>query len=74
MLGALGLFNGFFMTVLGFMTELGITTEATTKWHEIHVTPAPGRHRGPRRSSRPAPSCSSPGASLAKSGGRPAAA
>jgi hypothetical protein len=27
------------MTVLGFMTELGITTEATTKWHEIHVTP-----------------------------------
>jgi basic amino acid/polyamine antiporter, APA family len=39
MLGALGLFNGFFMTVLGFMTELGITTEATTKWHEIHVTP-----------------------------------
>ena len=33
------LFNGFFMTVLGFMTELGITTEATTKWHEIHVTP-----------------------------------
>ena len=39
MLGALGLFNGFFMTVLGFMTEFGITTEATTKWHEIHVTP-----------------------------------
>jgi APA family basic amino acid/polyamine antiporter len=39
MLGALGLFNGFFMTVLGAMTELGITTEATTKWHEIHVTP-----------------------------------
>ena len=21
------------------MTELGITTEALTKWHEIHVTP-----------------------------------
>jgi hypothetical protein len=39
MLGALGLFNGFFMTVLGYMTEFGITTEATTKWHEIHVTP-----------------------------------
>jgi APA family basic amino acid/polyamine antiporter len=39
MLGALGLFNGFFMAVLGTMTELGITTEATTKWHEIHVTP-----------------------------------
>ena len=27
-LGALGLFNGFFMTVLGYMTEFGITTEA----------------------------------------------
>jgi APA family basic amino acid/polyamine antiporter len=39
MLGALLLFNGFFMTVLGYMTELGITTEALTKWHEIHVTP-----------------------------------
>jgi len=39
MLGALGLFNGFFTTVLGSMTELGITTEATTKWREIHVTP-----------------------------------
>jgi APA family basic amino acid/polyamine antiporter len=39
MFGALGLFNGFFMTVLGSMTELGITNEATTKWHEIHVSP-----------------------------------
>jgi len=37
--GALGLFNGFFMTVLGYMTEFGITSEATAKWHEIHVTP-----------------------------------
>jgi len=36
--GALGLFNGFFMTVLGFMTEFGITSEATAKWHEINVT------------------------------------
>ncbi len=36
--GAVVLFNGFFMTVLGFMTELGITTEATAKWHEIGVT------------------------------------
>jgi len=27
------------MTILGYMTELGITTEATTKWQEIHVTP-----------------------------------
>jgi APA family basic amino acid/polyamine antiporter len=39
LLGALALFNGFFMTVLGYMTEFGITTEALTKWHEIHVTP-----------------------------------
>ena len=39
MLGALGLFNGFFMALLGFMTELGITSEAITKWSEIHVTP-----------------------------------
>jgi APA family basic amino acid/polyamine antiporter len=38
MLGALVLFNGFFMTVLGYMTEFGITTEATAKWFEIHVT------------------------------------
>ena len=37
--GALGLFNGFFMTVLGYMTELGITNEDQAKWHEIHVTP-----------------------------------
>jgi APA family basic amino acid/polyamine antiporter len=39
MLGALVTFNGFFMTILGFMTELGITGEETAKWHEIHVTP-----------------------------------
>jgi hypothetical protein len=37
--GALGLFNGFFMTVLGLMTVTGITTETTAKWHEIGVTP-----------------------------------
>jgi basic amino acid/polyamine antiporter, APA family len=37
--GALGLFNGFFMAVLGLMTRLGITTETTAKWHEIGVTP-----------------------------------
>jgi APA family basic amino acid/polyamine antiporter len=37
--GALLVFNGFFMTVLGYMTEFGITTEATAKWHEIRVTP-----------------------------------
>ena len=39
MAGALVLSNGFFVTVLGYMTEFGITSEATAKWHEIHVTP-----------------------------------
>jgi APA family basic amino acid/polyamine antiporter len=38
--GVLVLFNGVFMAVLGYMTEFGITTEATAKWHEIHVTAA----------------------------------
>ncbi|HEY8535972.1 MAG TPA: amino acid permease [Vicinamibacterales bacterium] len=36
--GALLLFNGFFMTVLGLMTVYGITTEELAKWHEIGVT------------------------------------
>jgi APA family basic amino acid/polyamine antiporter len=39
MIGAVGVFNAVAMTLLGFMTELGITTETTAKWHEIHVTP-----------------------------------
>ena len=39
MLGALTLFNGFFMTLLGYMTEFGVTTETTAKWFEIGVTP-----------------------------------
>jgi APA family basic amino acid/polyamine antiporter len=39
LLGGLLFFNGLFMTILGYMTEFGITTEATAKWHEIHVTP-----------------------------------
>ncbi len=26
------------MTVLGYMTEFGITTETIAKWHEIGVT------------------------------------
>jgi len=38
MLGGLVALNGFFMTVLGFMTELGITTEELAKWHEIGVS------------------------------------
>jgi APA family basic amino acid/polyamine antiporter len=37
-LGGITLVNGVFMTILGYMTELGITTEQTAKWHEIHVT------------------------------------
>lgn len=36
--GALGIFNGACITLLGFMTEIGITTETTAKWHEINVT------------------------------------
>jgi amino acid transporter len=46
LLGGLGLFNGFFMTVLGYMTELGITTENTTKWREIGWTPELADSRG----------------------------
>jgi hypothetical protein len=38
MLGAVTLFNGFFMTLLGYMTEFGVTTETTAKWFEIGVT------------------------------------
>jgi APA family basic amino acid/polyamine antiporter len=38
-LGALALFNGFFVSTLAWMTRLGITTENTAKWHEIHVRP-----------------------------------
>ena len=37
--GVLLLFNGFFMTILGFMTVFGVTTEELAKWHEIGVTP-----------------------------------
>lgn len=36
--GALGIFNGVCITILGLMTEIGITTETTAKWHEINVT------------------------------------
>ena len=39
MIGALLLFNGFFITIMAYMTEFGITTEITAKWHEINVTP-----------------------------------
>jgi hypothetical protein len=37
MLGALLLFNAFFITVLGFMTVLGVTSETSAKWHELDV-------------------------------------
>jgi basic amino acid/polyamine antiporter, APA family len=37
MLGAVTLFNGFFITVLGFMTTFGITSETSAKWHELDV-------------------------------------
>jgi APA family basic amino acid/polyamine antiporter len=39
MLGALTLFNGFFITLLAYMTELGINSEVTAKWAEIGVEP-----------------------------------
>src|SRR5262245_12313062 len=39
MLGALALFNGFFVTLLALMTEMGVNTEVTAKWHEIGVAP-----------------------------------
>jgi hypothetical protein len=39
MLGALVLFNGFFMTLLGYLTEFGIISPDMAKWHEIGVTP-----------------------------------
>jgi APA family basic amino acid/polyamine antiporter len=38
MLGYLILANGFFMTLLGFMTEFGVTSEEIARWHEIGVT------------------------------------
>jgi APA family basic amino acid/polyamine antiporter len=39
MLGALAIFNGVFISILGFMTTFGLTSETTAKWHEINVTP-----------------------------------
>lgn len=37
--GLLLTFNGFCMTLLGYLTEWGVTTENTAKWSEIGVTP-----------------------------------
>ena len=39
MWGGLGLFNGFWITAVGLMTVLGINSEATAKWHEVHIDP-----------------------------------
>jgi hypothetical protein len=39
MLGALLLFNGFFMTLLGLLTEFGVLAPELAKWEEIHITP-----------------------------------
>src|SRR4029078_3692112 len=44
--GALALFNGGSMTLLGLMTTLGITSEATAKWHEIGWHPDHAAVRG----------------------------
>ena len=38
MWGGLGLFNGMWIVLVGLMTFLGISGEATAKWHEIGVT------------------------------------
>ena len=37
-LGLLLIFNAACMTILGYMTEFGMTNETTAKWHEIGVT------------------------------------
>ena len=55
------------------MTELGITTETTTKWHEIHVTPHEADTVGLVLLAAGAVVVFA-GRVLAKSGGRPAAA
>jgi APA family basic amino acid/polyamine antiporter len=38
MVGALISFNGFFMTLLGYLTEFGVVSPDMAKWHEIGVT------------------------------------
>ena len=35
MSGYMLMFNGFCITLLGYMTEFGITTEELAKWHEL---------------------------------------
>ena len=33
------IFNGFCITMLAYLTEFGVTTENSAKWHEIGITP-----------------------------------
>lgn len=40
MLGSLALFNGVFISLLGYLTEIGVTTENTARWFEIGYAPA----------------------------------
>ncbi|MBM3820148.1 MAG: amino acid permease [Acidimicrobiia bacterium] len=39
MLGALAVFNGFFVAVLGYLTQIGVTTETTARWFEVGIAP-----------------------------------
>ena len=57
-IGALGMFNGFCITLLAYMTEFGVTTEVTAKWAEIGVTPESAAVRRSRaRASRSGNAC-----------------
>jgi APA family basic amino acid/polyamine antiporter len=38
MVGALAAFNGVFVTVLGALTVMGVTTDATARWFEVGTT------------------------------------
>ena len=39
--GALGLFNGVCMFLLGLLTQMGVTTETLAKWHELDALTSP---------------------------------
>ena len=51
MLGYMLLFNGFCITLLGLLTEWGVTTETLAKWSELDALPQPHRHPRQRRRS-----------------------
>ena len=40
MLGALAAFNGVFVSLLGWLTQIGVTTENTARWFEVGISPA----------------------------------